>query len=165
MRRPGFMTRDSQRAFATGEEPAAVVTTVDAIAEADRLGLEWHHLAGHSAARPRVGLYPQPGQSDALRRVVAVDDASKRAAAAERAAAKAAGFPTSKAAAWRLLRAARLVKDDPAARYVLPVKDGRFGPFVPSFGRPDDLMHLPDSPAIAAALDLVDPGGRRERLP
>jgi len=95
-------------------------------AEAFDTAVEWHHLAGDL-----IGFYPS--DAGAVERVVQfIAKCHARAAAAK---VNSLGIK-SKAAAWRYIE-----KHHDAAVDVghgsMPVKYGKFGPFVPSFGKAD----------------------------
>ncbi len=143
-----FMTKNSINHEAAGE-PYMTLSGPNVLGlrnAAKAHGVEWHHAAGHSEGRQIIAFFPQ---DDEERRAIdrlsdAVAEAAKTAKA-EKAKLKTAGLPTSKAALWRHLE--EFGGKDKGHGHV-GYLDGKYGPFVPSFGEPDGRYYF-DSPELA----------------
>ena len=115
--------------------------------EAEAHGVEWHHCAGHCAGREIIAFFPKnDDEEEAIDRLAALLATKNLEDAAKKAELKKEGLPTSKAALWRILE--KEGKQDVGFGGT-PYKNGKFGPFVPSFGDPDGFYFFP-SQAIAA---------------
>jgi len=142
MNNQGIMNRDSRNAQAATACLLCTVTTEAGSYAARRAELEWHHLAGHSSGRPRIGVYGDPDCAETRSKIQSIIEAEaeeKARVKAEKAAEKAAGLPTSKAGAWRWLADKSNHVSESDAVYRLEVKDGKYGWFVPTFGEPDEV--------------------------
>lgn len=127
-----YMTRNSHNASIDPDFVTHKVSGYITDADAWATGVKWHHGAGHSKGRG-VFLFYAKTVSD-CERVVAL-----MATAAERAALRKMRAFKSKAAAWRHVAATLAERTEDKGFGSLPVKDGKFGLFVPKFGEPDFL--------------------------